>query len=65
MGRASTEMARAQKLFQDALNQNVFSADEMKAMLLKASRMMNQFEMDNMVEETNVKNFEELYMMVN
>ena len=64
MGRASTEMARAQKLFQDALNQNVFSADEMKAMLLKASRMMNQFEMDNMVEETNVKNFEELYMMV-
>ena len=64
MGRTSTEMARAQKLFQDALNQNVFSADEMKAMLLKASRMMNQFEMDNMVEETNVKNFEELYMMV-
>ncbi len=64
MGRASTEMARAQKLFQDALNQNVFSADEMKAMLLKASRMMNQFEMDNMVEETNVKNFEELYMLV-
>lgn len=64
MGRASTEMARAQKLFQDALNQNVFSADEMKAMLLKASRMMNQFEMDNMVEETSVKNFEELYMMV-
>lgn len=64
MGRASTEMARAQKLFQDALNQNVFSADEMKAMLLKASQMMNQFEMDNMVEETSVKNFEELYIMV-
>ena len=54
MGRASTEMREYQEEFANALELEVFTPEQMKAMLLDAVRFMNPHEMDRLLAVNNM-----------
>ena len=54
MGRASTAMERDRKTFQDAINDEKFSNEQLKIMLKTASRLMGSSEIENVMKSISV-----------
>lgn len=65
MSRESQLEAEAIRVFQLAVARNVFTTEELRAMLIKASTVMNSYEIKRMVAITPKENLDNLRNIVN
>lgn len=65
MSQASTEVYEAISVFQRAVASNEFTVEEMKAMLILASDLMNDFEINRIIAITEKQSLADLKNIVN
>jgi hypothetical protein len=65
MSRESQFEAEAIRVFQLAVARNVFTAEELRAMLIKASTVMNSYEINRIVAITPKESLDNLRDIVN
>jgi CRISPR/Cas system CSM-associated protein Csm3 (group 7 of RAMP superfamily) len=65
MSRESQLEAEAIRVFQLAVARNVFTTEELRAMLIKASTVMNSYEIKRMVAITPKESLDNLRNIVN
>lgn len=65
MGRESRLEADDIRVFQLAVARNVFTAEEMRAMLIKTSTIMNSYEIKRIVAITSKESLDNLRDIVN
>lgn len=65
MSRASREVYEAISVFQRAVASNEFTVEEMKAMLVLAADLMNDFEINRIIAITEKQSLADLKNIVN